>query len=189
MRRLETLVGAWLPVAAWVAFIFAGSTETVLVGPHVAVHRPLPAVALAGAPGRGRRGLAAFWIRKAAHVSEYAVLAALLWRALLAPVWRDPRPWSWPVARQALVGSALWAASDEIHQAFTATRGASVRDVVLDSRAAPPSACCSSGVSGSGAEGAEELVIPRSLVSPGDEESAGPPADRLARRRVRTCSG
>jgi VanZ family protein len=26
----------------------------------------------------------------------------------------------------------LWAVADEVHQAFTATRGASVRDVALD---------------------------------------------------------
>jgi VanZ family protein len=135
LRRLETLVGSWLPVAAWVAFIFAGSTETFSSGHTSRFIGPFLRWLSPGLPDAAVE-LAAFWIRKMAHVSEYAVLAALLWRALWVPVRRDSRPWSWPVAGQALVGSMLWAASDEIHQAFTATRGASVRDVVLDTAGA-----------------------------------------------------
>ena len=82
-------------------------------------------------------------------MTEYAVLAGLWWRALRRPVRRDPRPWSWPVAGQALLGSALWAAADEIHQAFTATRGASVRDVRArrrGRRARPPAAVARLGL-------------------------------------------
>jgi len=122
---------AWLPVAAWMAFIFVGSTDAFssghtsrFIGPFLRWLWPeLPDAAVESA---------VFWIRKAAHVTEYAVLAALWWRALRRPVRRDPRPWSWAVAGQALLGSVLWAAADEIHQAFTLTRGASVRDVALD---------------------------------------------------------
>jgi VanZ family protein len=117
------------------AFIFAASTETFSSGHTSRLIGPLLRWL---APGLTEAAVesAVFWIRKAAHVTEYAVLAALLWRALWRPVRGDRRPWSWRVARRALLGSALWAASDEIHQAFTATRGASVRDVVLDTTGA-----------------------------------------------------
>jgi VanZ family protein len=130
-----SFVRDWLPVVGWMAFILVGSTDAFssghtsrFIGPFLRWLSPgLPDAAV---------GSAVFWIRKAAHLTEYAVLAALWWRALRRPVRRDPRPWSWPVAGQALLASALWAAADEIHQAFTLTRGASVRDVALDAAGA-----------------------------------------------------
>ena len=73
-----------------------------------------------------------FLLRKAAHVTEYAVLAALLWRAL-----KGGRPFS--VGRLfalSLFISVLYAASDEWHQSFVPTRGPSVRDVLIDSAGA-----------------------------------------------------
>jgi VanZ family protein len=117
------------------AFIFAGSTDAFssghtsrLIGPFLRWLWP----ALADAAVES----AVFWIRKAAHVTEYAVLAALWWRALVRPARRAPLTWSWPIAGRALLGAAAWAAADETHQAFTLTRGASVRDVVLDTAGA-----------------------------------------------------
>src|SRR5258708_28576368 len=59
-----------------------------------------------------------FYIRKCAHLTEYAVLALLFWRALRKPVRRDPRPWRWSEARQAILLVGLYAASDEFHQLF-----------------------------------------------------------------------
>ena len=70
--------------------------------------------------------------RKWAHLTEYAVLALLLWRALRQPVKNDPRPWSWREARLALLTVALYGASDEFHQLFVATRDAAVHDVFID---------------------------------------------------------
>jgi VanZ family protein len=126
-----SFVRDWLPVVGWMAFIFVGSTDAFSSGHTSRVIGPFLRWLWPGLPDAVVES-AAFWIRKAAHVTEYAVLGALWWRALRRPVRRDPRPWSWPVAGQALLGSALWAAADEIHQAFTVTRGASVRDVALD---------------------------------------------------------
>jgi VanZ family protein len=113
------------------AFIFGSSTDAFSSGHTSRIIGPLLRWLSPGLPDAFVES-AVFWIRKAAHVTEYAVLAGLWWRALWRPVRRDPRPWSWPVAGQALLGSALWAAADEIHQVFTATRGASGRDVALD---------------------------------------------------------
>ncbi len=71
-------------------------------------------------------------VRKGAHLTEYAVLALLLWR-LLVRVWPKPvRTWSWVDAGRTILIVCLYAASDEFHQRFVPSREASVRDVLLD---------------------------------------------------------
>lgn len=68
-------------------------------------------------------------VRKAGHVGEYALLAALLFRALVCTLL---------AGRIALVSvlvlslCALYAASDEFHQSFVPSRTASARDVLID---------------------------------------------------------
>jgi VanZ family protein len=135
VKALRPFVGSWLPVAAWMAFIFAGSTDAFSSGQTSRFIGPFLRWLWPGLSDAAVES-AVFWIRKAAHVTEYAVLAGLWWRALRRPVRRDARPWNWPVAGQALLGAVLWAAADEIHQAFTLTRGASVGDVALDAAGA-----------------------------------------------------
>jgi VanZ family protein len=76
------------------------------------------------------------FVRKCAHVTEYAVLAMLVWRALRKPAEHGNAPWRWSEAGLVLTLVALYAASDEIHQAFVPSRVASVRDVLLDSTGA-----------------------------------------------------
>jgi VanZ family protein len=92
------VVTVWLPVLAWATVIFAFSSV-----PHLGT------------------GLGA-WdtvLRKGAHVTEYAVLGALLYRAL---------------AREApaLAGGIAYAATDELHQHFVRGRHASPVDVAID---------------------------------------------------------
>ena len=70
-------------------------------------------------------------IRKGAHFSEYAVLAALSASAIrtynLSKLWRAVIP----------VGVGfLYAASDEIHQLFVADRAGSFKDVCIDTAGA-----------------------------------------------------
>lgn len=71
-------------------------------------------------------------IRKCGHLTEYAVLALLLWRAVRRPVKNDPSPWIWPEAGLALAIVFLYGASDEFHQIFVPTRTAQVSDVFID---------------------------------------------------------
>jgi VanZ family protein len=69
-------------------------------------------------------------IRKSAHVTEYAILAGLFFRAFRAgrcPAWQL----SW--ARRAFSLSLVVAALDEFHQGFVPSRGSSAWDVLLDS--------------------------------------------------------
>ncbi len=73
-----------------------------------------------------------YFVRKCAHLTEYAVLALLLWRAVRKPMKNDPRSWLWREARLALLMVALYAASDEFHQTFVPTRTALASDVVVD---------------------------------------------------------
>jgi len=73
-----------------------------------------------------------FAVRKAAHVTEYAILGLLVWRALRKPSRAEPHPWLWSHAGIALLFVALYATSDEIHQAFVPNRQASVWDVFFD---------------------------------------------------------
>lgn len=67
-------------------------------------------------------GLADRIIKKAGHVSEYAVLSFWIWRAL---DFRKERRWLvWLIA-------ILYAATDEYHQSFVIGRFPSVWDVVI----------------------------------------------------------
>jgi VanZ family protein len=70
--------------------------------------------------------------RKTCHFTEYAVLAWLFWRVIRRPERNDQRPWRWPEAGLALACVFLYAASDELHQAFVPSRTAQVSDVLID---------------------------------------------------------
>ncbi len=72
--------------------------------------------------------LAHVGIRKLAHVCVYFIFGVLLLRAVRG----ESSGWRWVWAFVALALAAGCATIDEIHQAFTATRHPSVRDVLLD---------------------------------------------------------
>lgn len=71
-------------------------------------------------------------VRKCAHLTEYAVMALLFWRAMRKPRRNDPRPWSWSLFGWSVLLVAIYASSDEIHQIFVPGREAAVHDVVID---------------------------------------------------------
>lgn len=94
----STVVRVWGPVVLWAVVIFAFSS--------------IPSLGT----GLGTWDLV---LRKFAHVTEYAVLGALLARALARP-------------ELAILAGALYAVSDEIHQSFVRGRHAAWYDVVID---------------------------------------------------------
>ena len=89
----------WLPVLAWALVIFAFSSV-----PHLGTDL----------------GVWDTILRKLAHTTEYAVLGALLVRALGRP-------------GPAFALGVLYAASDELHQTFVPGRHGSPVDVAIDS--------------------------------------------------------
>ena len=73
-----------------------------------------------------------FVIRKGGHLTEYALLGVLLWRARRKPVKNDPRGWTWRDAAAAFSLATIYSGSDEIHQAFVPSREAHFTDVLID---------------------------------------------------------
>ena len=135
MFRGRNLLIYWLPVLVWMSLIFTASGDT-----HSAQHssRIIEPVLRWLFPhlGDGTIQQIVFLVRKCAHMAEYALLALLVWRALRRPVRRDRRPWRWSQAGFALLGTALYAGSDEIHQLFVPTREGKFADVMIDAAGA-----------------------------------------------------
>jgi VanZ family protein len=122
---MKSLFKYWLPVIAWAVFIFLGSTD-LMSAEHTSrflvpfLHWLNPDITLAAI------AKIHFVIRKLGHVTEYAILVALLWRALRT---------RWGTQRSAAIAFVLsvgYAFSDEFHQSFISTRTASFYDVAID---------------------------------------------------------
>ena len=71
-------------------------------------------------------------VRKCGHLTEYAILAVLFWRAIRRPQQGGARSWSWRWAAWVLLWTTLYAVTDEFHQSLVATRFASAWDVATD---------------------------------------------------------
>ena len=98
----------WLPALLWMGVIFVMSSR-----PSLPSH-PNDTVDLVA--------------KKAGHVTEYGVLAFLLWRAL-------SKERGWPVLPSLGVAfflSLLYAVSDEFHQTFVPGRSGRLTDVGFD---------------------------------------------------------
>ncbi|PYI75254.1 MAG: hypothetical protein DMF04_10765 [Verrucomicrobia bacterium] len=128
MSAVKAFLRYWLPIAIWLALIFIGSTDLMsaehtsrFIGPLL--HWLYPTIS----PFTILR--VQLFVRKLAHVSEYAVLAVLLYRAVVHTTLKGRRALS---AALVLVLCAAYAASDEFHQSFVPSRTASVRDVMID---------------------------------------------------------
>lgn len=131
MPKLRAFLKYWLPVLIWMAVIFTGSGD-----PHSYEHssRFVEPFLRWLFPRMTQEHIETIhlYIRKCGHLTEYAVLALLLWRALRRPVKNDPRPWIWREARLALGIVMLYAATDEFHQLFVPERTGLVSDVFID---------------------------------------------------------
>jgi VanZ family protein len=126
---MKSFLKYWLPLLIWLGVIFVGSTS-VMSAEHTS--RYIVPFLLWLKPGMSPNTIWTILIaaRKCAHVTEYAILALLLWRALrsLAVL----RTKTLMVFGAALLACALFAASDEFHQTFVKSRTPSLRDVLLD---------------------------------------------------------
>ena len=126
---MKSFLRYWLPLLIWLGVIFVGSTS-VMSTAHTS--RYMIPILLWLKPGMTPQTIwqIIVFIRKCGHVTEYAVLALLWWRALRSlPVLRTK---TLIVFGAVLLGCAMFAASDEFHQVFVKSRTPSVRDVVFD---------------------------------------------------------
>jgi len=115
----------WVAVGLWIATVFSFSTDhfsaeatSRYLGPLVRWMFPMLSTEA--------QQLVESTLRKAAHAFEYAVLAALTYRALR----ESSSPWRSAGFALALVVAV--AVADETHQAFAAARTGSAIDVSLD---------------------------------------------------------
>ena len=116
------------PLALWMAFIFYASTNSFSASNTSGIVRTL---LLWLFPDTSEAGVttAHVFVRKAAHFTEYAVLALLAARAFIT----STRPW---LSRRwfafALLLVVLYALGDEFHQSFVPTRTGSIYDSLID---------------------------------------------------------
>ncbi len=124
--RFRRFLKYCLPVLAWMIFIFIGSTDLLsaehtsrFIGPFLHWFAPdISAATIASVQ---------LVVRKCAHLTEYAILAALLYRAFVQILPQASRalPLSFFIA-------AIYAALDEFHQSFVPTRTGTPWDVLID---------------------------------------------------------
>jgi len=134
VSRTQKFFRYWLPVLIWMAVIFSASadpksapTSSRLIAPFVRFffrdisHENLDQIV--------------FLVRKAAHVTEYAVLAWLLARALTKPA-TPTAAWSRKAAVMAWLIAALYSSTVEFHQSLVPNRSPRWSDVLIDSAGA-----------------------------------------------------
>lgn len=107
MKQLYKFALVWLPVVLWALVIFTFSSFPSLKASQVDWQD--------------------FAIRKFAHLSEYAILAILLYRSFLLNGCSK-----FDAGFQAILVCVLYAFSDEFHQAFVPGREPAIRDIAFD---------------------------------------------------------
>jgi VanZ family protein len=85
----------WLPVLLWMGLIFSASSDSNSFARSSRILAPLLHWLFPHLQ-EDTVNLIVLLGRKGAHVTEYAVLALLLWRAWRRPVKNDARPPAWP---------------------------------------------------------------------------------------------
>lgn len=135
MLKFRSFAIYWLPVIVWMACIFHGSGNIGSFENSSRILGPLLRFLFPHMPLETQNDII-FFIRKCAHLTEYAILAFLVWRAWRKPRWKDPRPWKWFEAGVALWTTIFYATTDEFHQTFVPSREGCVRDVLIDSTGA-----------------------------------------------------
>ena len=127
--NFKRLLKNWLPVFIWLGVIFLGSID-LMSAEHTS--RFIVPFLRWLKPDISPETLASihFIVRKCAHLGEYAVLALLLFRAAIFTNLKRSL---------AILYVSVWVAclfvatTDEFHQTFVASRGASATDIMIDS--------------------------------------------------------
>lgn len=129
--KLRMFAKYWLPVLIWAAVIYSASGDKKSVQHSSRLIEPFIRWLVPSISDE------AVWatvlvVRKGAHMTEFAIFAALLWWSLRGTVWRESVGWS---RRQAIIawsGAVGFALTDEFHQVFVPGRQGSLWDVMID---------------------------------------------------------
>src|ERR1700722_9679110 len=130
VQKSRAFLKYWLPVLLWMALIFSASADSHSYEHSSRFVEPFLRWLFPKMPPPQIEKIHHV-IRKCGHLSEYAILALLLWRALNQSK-NKLSPWSWPKFGGTLLIVFLYAASDEFHQSFVPTRTPLVSDVFID---------------------------------------------------------
>ena len=126
---MRSFLKYWLPLLTWLCVIFVGSTD--LMSAEQTSRFLVPFLRwLKPDISTGALAQVHFFVRKLGHISEYAILAILLWRALRSGTNLRIKMSLLFVAAWILCG--VFAATDEFHQSFVSSRTASPIDVMTD---------------------------------------------------------
>jgi VanZ family protein len=116
----------WLPVFGWIIFIGINSTDLMsaehtsrFIGPFLRWFEPNISESTVAS--------VQLFVRKCAHLTEYAILAALLYRAF-----RRGHERLFRAGISAFFIAGVCAALDEFHQSFVASRTGTPWDVAID---------------------------------------------------------
>jgi len=128
----------WLPVLLWMGVIFTFSTDA---GSSRRTSRIIGPILRWMIPDISEASIerVQLVVRKGSHLTEYAILGGLAWRALRQPRKEDQhnkRPWNRKHALTAVAIATLFALSDEWHQSTVPTRQGQFSDVLIDAAGA-----------------------------------------------------
>lgn len=150
MSKLERFLFYWLPPLGWMGLIFSASADTSSAQHSSRLFVPFIHWLLPGLAMETIETLH-YAFRKCGHLTEFAILALLFWRAihhtpknlaapkpsdanasgLVAPK-RSEGGWRWDETGLALTLVFAYAATDEFHQVFVPQRTAMVSDIFID---------------------------------------------------------
>jgi VanZ family protein len=123
----RTLARYWLPAIAWTCVVLLASSDTFSAQNTGSILEAV-VTTLFGRIDPQTFEVAHFLVRKSAHLTEYAILSLVWFRA-----WRSGQPgfqWRWGMLGVAV--ALATAVTDEVHQSFVPSRSGDVRDVLLD---------------------------------------------------------
>lgn len=127
---MRAFFNSWLPVLLWMMVIFGASADSHSYQHSSRILEPLLRWLF---PHMSPLAMAQIHhlFRKCCHLTVYAILGFLVFRALSHS--GNPLPaWSWPRVGGALLLVFLYASSDEFHQRFVPTRTPLFSDVLID---------------------------------------------------------
>jgi VanZ family protein len=129
--KLRFFLKSWLPVLLWMTVIFSASADAKSYQHSSTLFEPLLRWLFPKMP-ESQADEIHHLFRKCGHLTEYAILSLLLWRAIRASAKNKTPKWRWDEAGLALSIVFLYAASDEFHQIYVPTRTPLISDVIID---------------------------------------------------------